>query len=126
MIVVKRIIRKRPLESVEFTDVAFKAQPEEPTEVALRGFAAILCEDGTCDAKQNSDNSTANFIDYIAGRQRRVVRSTFGAELNGCVHGIEQMLLLQCALHQIHTYIYIYIYIYMCVYIVERHGPREG
>ena len=35
-------------------------------------------------------------------RRRRVVRLPFGAELNGLVDSIAQMLLLQCALHQIY------------------------
>lgn len=41
-------------------------------------------------------------LDFTVRRQRRVVRSTFSAELNGPVDSIEQVLLLQCTLHRIY------------------------
>ena len=41
-------------------------------------------------------------FDCIARRKRRVARNTFSAELNGPVGSIEQMVLLQVALHQIY------------------------
>ena len=53
--------------------------------------------------------------------QRRLVRFTFGAELNGLVDSVEQLLWLQfilyCIYINIHIYIYIYTYIYMYIYI---------
>lgn len=44
----------------------------------------------------------ANLVDFTVRRQRRVVRSAFSAKLNGLVDSIEQMLFLQCSLHQIY------------------------
>ena len=44
----------------------------------------------------------ANPIDFTVSGQRRVVRSIFGAEPNGLADNIEQLLLLQCALHRIY------------------------
>ena len=41
-------------------------------------------------------------VDFTVRRQRRVVRSTFSAELNGLVDSVEQMMLLQVTLHQIY------------------------
>ena len=90
-----------PLKSAAFTDATFKAQPEEATKLARRGSAATLCEDKGAGAQPHGHNKKANLIDVTARRQKRVVRSTFNAELNGLVDSIEQMLLLQCTLHQI-------------------------
>ena len=42
----------------------------------------------------------ADLAEFTARPQRRVVISTFGAERNGLVDSIEQMLLLQTMLHQ--------------------------
>ena len=67
---------KHPLRLVGFTDAAFKAQPEEPTGIALRGLAAALMEDN-CESKPMSANGKANLVDFTVRRQRRVVRSTF-------------------------------------------------
>ena len=52
--------------------------------------------------KPQSSDGTANLLDFVIRRQRRVVRSTFSAELNGLVDSVESMLLLQCTLHQIY------------------------
>ena len=49
-----------------------------------------------------SANKKGNLFDFTVRRQRRVVRSTFSAELNGLVDTIESMLLLQATLHQIY------------------------
>ena len=92
---------KHPLKLTAFTDAAFKAQPEESTGLALRGLVAVLQED-ICTDKPHSMNGIANLIDFTVRRQRRVVRSTFSAELNGLVDSIEQMILLQTTLHQIY------------------------
>ena len=84
-----------------FTDAAFKAQPEESSGLALRGLAAILEKDRG-KIERHGDTEFANMVDFTVRRQRRVVRSTFSAELNGLVDSIEQVLLLQCTLHQIY------------------------
>ena len=39
---------------------------------------------------------------FTVRRQRRVVRRTFSAELNGLADSVEQVLLLQCSLHRIY------------------------
>ena len=44
----------------------------------------------------------ANLVDFTVRRQRRVVRSTFSAELNGLVDSVEQLFLLQVSLQQIY------------------------
>ena len=41
-------------------------------------------------------------LDLIVRRQRRVVRSASGAELNGLVDSAEQLLSLQVASHQVY------------------------
>ena len=96
---------------VGFIDVAFKAEPDEPTGLALRGLAITLQEDAKNNDQPPSVGGLANLADFTVGRQRRVVRSTFGAELHGLVDSVEQLLLLQITSHHIYTYIYIYIYI---------------
>lgn len=81
-----------------FIDVAFKVQPEESTGLALRGLAAVLSEDRGGDVL-SGDEDLANLVDFTVRRQRRVVRSTSSAELDGLVDRVEQVLPLQCALH---------------------------
>ena len=98
----KSVKFSHPFKLVGFSDVAFKAQPDEPTGFALRGLAATLQEDADANVLPMSANGKVNPIDDTARRQRRVVMCTFGAESNGLVESVEQMLLLQVALHQIY------------------------
>ena len=73
-----------PLRFVGFTDAAFKALVDEPTGLALRGLAAIVMEDDL-PGKPQAVSGRANLLDFTVRRQRRVVRSTFSAELNGLI-----------------------------------------
>ena len=91
-----------PLKLVGFTDAAFKAQPEEPIGLALGGLAATLQEDLVNNGQPHSTSGLAHLVDSIVRRQRRVVRSTFGAELIGLVDFVERLLLLQLILHQVY------------------------
>ena len=82
---------QHPLKLTAFTDAAFKAQLEEATGLALRGLAAVLTQDDILgEQKPQGKNGVANLIDFTVRRQRRVVRSTFSAELNGLVDSIEK------------------------------------
>ena len=95
----KLVAIQHPIKFLAFTDAPFKAQPEETRVLALRGFAAVLWQDrGDSVAKPHGANEKADLVDFTVRRQRRVVRSTFSAEVNGRVDSIEQLLLLQCAL----------------------------
>ena len=78
----KSVCLRHPLTLVGFIDVAFKAQPDEPTGLALRGLAATLQEDAKDNDQPHSFGGLANLADFTVRRQRRVVRSTFRAELN--------------------------------------------
>ena len=95
----KSIQARHPLKFTAPIDAAVKAQPEESTGLALRGLVACLMED-TDNSKPCSASGVANLVDFTIRRQRRLVRSTFSAELNGLVDSIEQMMLLHVALHQ--------------------------
>ena len=99
---IKTIKLEHPVKLLGFTDVAFKALVDEPTGLALRGPACILQEDSS-RTKPMSDNKKANLLDFTVRRRKRVVRSTFSAELNGLVDSIEQLLLLQAILHQTYS-----------------------
>ena len=61
----------------------------------------MLCEDRGGDVPIGKEDK-ANLIDFTVRRQRRAARSTFTAEFTGLVDRIEQVLLLECALHQIY------------------------
>ena len=89
---IKTIKLEHPVELTGFADAAFKALVDEPTGLALRGLAAILQKDTSC-TKPTSDNKKAHLLECTVRRQKRVVRSTFSAELNGLVGSIEQLLL---------------------------------
>lgn len=97
--VLKSVNLKHQLKLVGFTDVAFKAQPDEPIGLALRGLAATLQE----DSLGNGHPHFADLVDFIVRRQRHVVHFFFSAEVNGLVDSIEQLLLLQITLHQIYV-----------------------
>ena len=84
-----------------FTDAAFKALVDEPTGLALRGLAIVLQSDDKDDRPMAADGK-GNLIDFVCRKQRRVVRSTFSAELNGLIDSIEQLLLCQANLHEIY------------------------
>ena len=90
----KSVRLKHPLKLVGFMDVAFKAQPGEPIGLALRGLVATLQEDSFGNDQPHSVGGLVNLVDFIVRRQRRVMRSTFSAELNGLVYSVEQLLLL--------------------------------
>ena len=91
-----------------FIDAAFQAQPDEPTGLALGRLVATLQEDSPNNDQPHSVGGLVGLGDFIVGRQRRVVRSTFGTELNGLVDSVEQLVLLQINVHLIYIYIYIY------------------
>ena len=97
----KSVAIKHPLNFTGFIDAAFKSIPEESTGLALRGLAAVLHSDDS--EGPGSKDGLANLVVFTVRRQRRVVRSTFSAELNGLVDSVEQLLLLQVTLHQLYT-----------------------
>ena len=88
-----------PLKLVAFTDAAFRALPEESSGLALRGLAVLLVE--ASEGKLCGANGKCHLLDVLTRRIRRVVRSTFSAELNALVDALEGVLLLQVLLHQV-------------------------
>lgn len=86
---------KHPFKFVGFIDAAFMAQPDEPTGLALGVVATTMQEDSPKNEQPHNVGGLADLVEFIVRRQRRVVRSTFGAELNGLVDSVEQLLLLQ-------------------------------
>lgn len=89
-----------PLRLVRFTGAACKALLDEHTGLALRAFAAACTEDNDRSCPQSSD-FVASLLDFTMRRQRRVVRNSFAAKLDGLVDSIERLLLLQATLCQI-------------------------
>ena len=69
--------------------------------MALRGLEGILVN-GDGGEKPQSANGLAHFIEYLVRRQRRVVRSTFSAELNALIDSLETLIILQMTLHQVY------------------------
>ena len=81
------------------SDAAYKVQPDESSGLALRGLVTLLMEDdmeGPC-----SKSGIVHLVDFLTRRIRRVVRSTFSAELNAPLDSLENVLLVQLALHEI-------------------------
>ena len=89
-----------PLRLVAHSDAAFKALVGEGSGLALRGCCILLISDDNQDAPCSRDG-TCHMIDFHVRRQRRVVRSTFSAELNGLIDSLEGLLLIQIAFHQL-------------------------
>ena len=90
---------EHPLKLVGMSDAAFRAQPDEPSGLALRGLAVMLME---ADKEgPSSRNGRVHLLEYLTRRIRRVVRSTFSAALNALLDSVENVLLLQLALHEL-------------------------
>ena len=109
--VVARFIRRKrvglwyanvrgPVKLMCFSDAAFKALVEESSGLALRGCSVLLVQDDQ-EGKPGSLSGSCHLVDYTCRRQRRVVRSTFSAELNGAVDSIEGVMLVQMGYHQL-------------------------
>ena len=71
-----------PLKVIVISDAAFRK--EDVSGLAMRGAIIGICEvhAGTCAGN-------LHIIDYYSRRQRRIVRSTFGAELNALLDSLE-------------------------------------
>ena len=87
-----------PIRILGFSDSAFKAQEEESTGLALRSLVVCLVP----ESSKLAHNGKCHLLDFVVRRLKRVVRSTFSAELNALIDGIETMLLTQLILHQIY------------------------
>ena len=89
---------------VGFTDSAFKALEDEGSGLALRGLAILLTSD-VVEGKSVLEvgrTYNVNLLEWLVRKLRRVVRSTFAAELNALIDSIETLVLLQLLLHQIY------------------------
>jgi hypothetical protein len=87
-----------PLRLLCFSDAAFKAQEDESSGLALRGLIVLVI--GESDSATASGN--CHLVDFVVRRQKRVVRSTFSAELNALSDAVETVLLTQLIFHQVH------------------------
>ena len=76
------------------SDAAFRR--EDTTGLAMRGSIIALAEDRGADP-----GGICNVVDFFARRQRRVVRSTFGAETHSLADGVEVGKLIACTLAEI-------------------------
>ena len=90
---------KGPLRLTGVSDAAFRQQPDESTGLCLRGCVVMLT---TADPRSpTSPSGECSILEYCSKRQRRVVRSTFSAELNALVDCVELLLVIQACLHQL-------------------------
>ena len=69
---------------------------------ALRCLAATLQAYLPNNDQPHSVGGLTKLVEFTVRRQRRVVRSASGAELNGLVDSAEQLLSLQVASHQVY------------------------
>ena len=85
-----------PLKLIAISDSAFKRQDESP--LACRGSMIVLCED-------RSDNIGGHLqvVDYQSQKQKRVTRSTYGAELHGLADTMEAARRIACAFTEVYT-----------------------
>ena len=82
-----------------FSDSAFRAQENESTGLALRGLAVLLTT--ASEVTPTSPTGAVCLVDFLVRRLRRVVRSTFSAELNAVLDSIETLLVTQICFHQV-------------------------
>jgi len=93
-----------PVRLIGFTDSAFKAQENEGSGLALRGLAIVMTADITTGQPATSAGTSfqVHLLEWLVRRLRRVVRSTFAAELNALIDSIETLILLQLVFHQVY------------------------
>ena len=109
--IVTRYAKRRPLglfygklltpnpKLLTFSDAAFKALVEESSGLALRGCVILLAD--TAPNTFGSKEGRCHMLEFICRRQRRVVRSTFSAELNGLIDSVETAILIQIMLFEL-------------------------
>ena len=90
---------ERPWKLIGWSDAAFRAQEEESSALAVRGLAVALATEN--EFMPASIDSAATLLDFLVRRLRRVVRSTFAAELNALIDAVESMIMVQLAMYQI-------------------------
>ena len=84
-----------PLKIVAVSDSAFKRQDESP--LACRGSMTFLC------TSNNSElGGYVHILDYECKKQKRVTRSTYGAELHGLADSMEGTRVIACALTELY------------------------
>eukprot|EP00971_Amphidinium_carterae_P328599 6460551-Amphidinium_carterae.7 len=76
-----------------FSDSAFRAKPEESSGLALKGSVTLLMKEE--DLNKPSIHGKCHVLDFSSARQRRVMRSTFGAEVNAAMDASERTYGLQ-------------------------------
>ena len=83
------------LKIIAVSGSAFKRQDESP--VACRGSMTLLC------SSTNSEfGGCVHILDYKCKKQKRVIRSTHGAELHGLHDSIEGARVIAWALTELH------------------------
>ena len=80
---------------VAVSDSAFKRQDESP--LACLGSMTLLCSDTFM--KLGGD---VHVLDFECKKQKRVTRSTYGAELHGLADSMEASRLIACALTELY------------------------
>ena len=93
--VITFVILIPPLKVLVVSDSAFKRQDESP--VACRGSMLVL---GT-DSGENPGGDL-HVIDYQSKKQKRVTRSTYGAELHGLADTMEGARRIACAFTELY------------------------
>eukprot|EP00971_Amphidinium_carterae_P315618 6273534-Amphidinium_carterae.1 len=71
-----------------FSDAAFRTQPEDSSGLAVKGSALVIVPADVMT--HNGLRTHCHLLDFLSTRQRRVVRSTFSAELNGLLDATER------------------------------------
>ena len=79
-----------PFKIVAVSDSAFKRQEESP--LACRGSRTLLCTH-----TKHVLGGNIHIIDYDCKKQKRVTRSTYGAELHGLADSMEATRIIACA-----------------------------
>ena len=84
-----------PLKIIAVSDSAFKRQDESP--LACRGSMTLLCS-----SNANELGGHVHILDYECKKQKRVTRSTYGAELHGLADSMEGTRVIACALTELY------------------------
>eukprot|EP00971_Amphidinium_carterae_P227040 4503531-Amphidinium_carterae.2 len=84
---------------VLFSDAAFRTQPEDSSGLAVKGSALVLIPETV--NPQEGLQTQCHLLDFLSTQQRRVVRSTFSAELNGLLDATERGYGIQMTLSEL-------------------------
>eukprot|EP00971_Amphidinium_carterae_P062075 1228845-Amphidinium_carterae.1 len=89
---------ERDARLLAFTDSSFQARPDDNKALSIRGTAILLAASGV---KQGAIKTPVHLLEFQSTKHKRVVRSTFAAELGAMVDSTDRAVGIQLLLSEL-------------------------